>query len=119
MRIASISKPITCAIAAKLFEIGKLDLDKSVNDYLINLPIFKWNNKDVIITARQLMSHTSGIRHYEKNVDLYESNNNTSGGDNKYQEFYIKEHFDKTTDALSIFINDKLLFEPSNRLLMN
>jgi serine beta-lactamase-like protein LACTB len=119
MRIASISKPITCAISAKLFELKKLDLDKSVNDYLNNLPVFNWNDKNVVITARQLMSHTSGIRHYEKNVNLNESNekNQSNNSDTNYKEFYIKDHFDKTSDALSIFINDKLLFEPSNKLI--
>jgi CubicO group peptidase (beta-lactamase class C family) len=30
MRIASISKPITAAIAGKLVEMGKLELDKSI-----------------------------------------------------------------------------------------
>ena len=30
MRIASISKPFTATIAAKLFEAGKLDLDKDI-----------------------------------------------------------------------------------------
>lgn len=115
MRIASISKPITCAISAKLFELNKLDLDKSVNDYLNNLTVFNWNDKNVEITARQLMSHTSGIRHYEKNVNLNGSNekNQSNDSDTNYKEFYIKDHFDKTSDALSIFINDKLLFEPS------
>ena len=34
MRIASISKPITCAVAAKLLENGQLDLDKSVNQFV-------------------------------------------------------------------------------------
>ena len=47
VRIASISKPVTTAIAAKLFENGKLDFDKSVNDYLDYLPTFKWNERPV------------------------------------------------------------------------
>ena len=115
MRIASISKPITCTISAKLFELKKLDFDKSISDYLTDLPTFKWNEKNVIITARQLMSHKSGIRHYEKDVDLNESNEKrlTKGGDTNFKEFYMKDHYEKTSDALSIFLNDKLLFEPS------
>jgi CubicO group peptidase (beta-lactamase class C family) len=115
MRIASISKPISSAISAKLFELEKLDYDKSVNDYLDFLPVFKWNDKNVIITARQLLSHSSGIRHYEKNVDLDASTSKMSNnnGDREYKEFHSKENYKKTADALSIFINDKLLFEPS------
>lgn len=34
MRIASISKPITAAIAAKLVESGELDLEKPIHEYL-------------------------------------------------------------------------------------
>ena len=38
MRIASISKPITMAAAAKLWEEGKLDLDKPVQHYVPQWP---------------------------------------------------------------------------------
>ncbi len=54
MRIASISKPITCAVAAKLFENGQLGFDKSVNEYLKTLPTFKWNNLEVCNQAFDL-----------------------------------------------------------------
>jgi serine beta-lactamase-like protein LACTB, mitochondrial len=47
VRIASISKPLTTAIAAKLIESGKLDLDKPIDFYVKNLPNFKYNNKEV------------------------------------------------------------------------
>ena len=89
MRIASISKPITCVIGAKLFELNKLELDKSVKEYLSNLPLFIWNDKNVVINARQLMSHTSGIRHYEKNVDLNDSNEKklSNNSDTSFKEF--------------------------------
>ena len=39
MRIASISKPITMAVAAKLWEQGKLDLDKPIQHYVPDWPI--------------------------------------------------------------------------------
>ncbi|KAL3982759.1 Beta-lactamase family protein [Acanthocheilonema viteae] len=65
MRIASISKPITAALAARLVQRGKLDLDASVQDYVPDFPKKKYNEKDVTITIRQLLSHTSGIRHYK------------------------------------------------------
>ena len=38
MRIASISKPITMAATAKLWEQGKLDLDKPIQDYVPDWP---------------------------------------------------------------------------------
>ncbi|EJW75324.1 hypothetical protein WUBG_13765 [Wuchereria bancrofti] len=65
MRIASISKPVTAALAARLVQSGKLDLDASVQDYVPDFPKKKYNEKDVTITIRQLLSHTSGIRHYK------------------------------------------------------
>ncbi|CAI5449300.1 unnamed protein product [Caenorhabditis angaria] len=64
MRIASISKPITSTIAAKLVESGKLDLDKDIHEYLPDFPKKLWNEKPVKITTRQLLSHSAGIRHY-------------------------------------------------------
>ena len=113
-RIASISKPITCLIAAKLFEDKKLDLDLPIDYYMFGLPEFKFNNKQVDITARQLISHTSGIRHYDK-VNKSKENNkadNTPKKDTAFQEFYLKENFKTTKDALKIFINDELFHEP-------
>lgn len=38
MRIASISKPITMAAIAKMWENGKIDLDKPVQYYLPSFP---------------------------------------------------------------------------------
>ena len=66
MRIASISKPLTCTLACVLYEQGKLDLDASVTKYLEYLPEFKWADKRVEVTCRQLMSHSAGIRHYNE-----------------------------------------------------
>jgi CubicO group peptidase (beta-lactamase class C family) len=65
MRIASISKPLTCLLAAKLVESNLLDLDLPIDNYLNDLPQFKLlndkTNRTYKINARQLMSHTSGI----------------------------------------------------------
>ncbi|VDM73197.1 unnamed protein product [Strongylus vulgaris] len=66
MRIASISKPITATIAARLVQSGKLDLDKPIQDYLPDFPQKKYDGKPVTISVRQLLSHTGGIRHYKK-----------------------------------------------------
>ncbi|KAE9417472.1 hypothetical protein Angca_004383, partial [Angiostrongylus cantonensis] len=66
MRIASISKPITASITARLVQEGKLDLDKPIQTYLPEFPKKKFDGKSVDITTRQLLSHTGGIRHYRK-----------------------------------------------------
>lgn len=60
-RIASISKIITAITAMKLVEEGLLDLDSDVSNYLgFNLSNPNYPNN--IITLRNLLTHTSGLR---------------------------------------------------------
>lgn len=101
MRIASISKPMTSTIAAILFEKGKLDFEEPITTYLKDSPSLKWNNKEVTVTARQLMSHSAGIRHYKEVSDSTDD-----------KEFLSNKMFKSTKEALQIFINDELNFEP-------
>ncbi|XP_034735358.1 serine beta-lactamase-like protein LACTB, mitochondrial isoform X1 [Etheostoma cragini] len=68
MRIASISKPLTSAAAARLCEEGKLELDVPVQKYVPEFPQKQFNGQNVTITPRMLLSHLSGIRHYEKDA---------------------------------------------------
>ncbi|WKY07208.1 hypothetical protein Q1695_006990 [Nippostrongylus brasiliensis] len=70
MRIASISKPITAAIAARLVQAGQLNLDASIQTYLPDFPAKKFDGKPATITTRQLLSHNGGIRHYKKGPDV-------------------------------------------------
>ncbi|XP_018519692.1 serine beta-lactamase-like protein LACTB, mitochondrial isoform X2 [Lates calcarifer] len=69
MRIASISKPLTSAAAARLCEEGKLDLDLPVQKYVPEFPQKQFDGQDVTITPRMILSHLSGIRHYEKDAE--------------------------------------------------
>ncbi len=92
MRIGSVSKTVTAAGAAILYEKGLLDLDASVQKYIPNFPEKRWP-----ITTRQLMGHISGIRHYRENEML---------GD----QFYPS-----VTAGLEIFAADTLLFEPQTK----
>ncbi|XP_040893723.1 serine beta-lactamase-like protein LACTB, mitochondrial isoform X3 [Toxotes jaculatrix] len=68
MRIASISKPLTSAAAARLCEEGKLDLDVPVQKYVPEFPQKRFDGQAVTITPRMILSHLSGIRHYEKDA---------------------------------------------------
>ncbi len=88
-RLASISKSLSAVLALRLVEEGKLDLDKPVQDYCPEFPQKPWT-----VTTRHLLSHTSGIRHYKGK----EINSTTS--------------YKSTADALEIFKDDALLFEP-------
>lgn len=144
-RIASISKSITMAAVAKLWENGDLDLDKPIQFYVPEFPEKTWNGKKVEITTRQLLSHTSGIRHYNKdymknqlNTKDKDSKKNTPSSspvDNKsvqntekskvtekkdemkLDEYYIKENYASVLESLSLFKDDPLVHRPGSKFL--
>jgi len=60
MNIASISKTLAGTSLMILVEQGKLDLDRDVNDYL-PFKVGNPHHPGTIITARQLLTHTSSI----------------------------------------------------------
>jgi serine beta-lactamase-like protein LACTB, mitochondrial len=91
-RIASISKPMTATAVMQLVEKGKVHLDDHVTRYVPSFP-----NRDLGLTLRHLMTHTSGIRHYGPG------------------EFDMKEHFDRLADSFEVFEHDPLLFTPGTR----
>ena len=94
--IGSVSKTLTAAVAMKLAERGLLDLDADIRKYLPSFP-----QKEHVITARQLLSHQAGIRHY--NFALLPPT---------FSEFGATEQYDRVVDSLGIFANDPLLFKP-------
>ena len=94
-RTASIGKSMTATAAYRLVEEGKLDLDAPVQGYCPQFPEKRWP-----VTARRLIEHTSGIRHYE--------------GPTADAEGYITKHYDRVSDALEIFAKDSLLFQPGS-----
>ncbi len=91
-RIGSVSKPLTAAAVALLYEQGKLDLDAPVQRYVPSFP-----DKGYPITTRQLAGHLAGIRHYR--------------GD----EFLLNRHFDTVLEGLAIFQGDLLLSPPGTK----
>jgi CubicO group peptidase (beta-lactamase class C family) len=97
-RLASISKPLSAVAAMSLVEQHKLDLDAPVQKYCPAFP-----QKQKTITVRELLSHTSGVRHYkDKDGDTPHWAENT-------------RHFESLNDALSIFANDPLEFDPGTK----
>ena len=88
-RLASIAKSITATAVMQLVEQGKIDLDAPVQKYCAAFP-----EKQYPITARQLLTHTTGIRH------------------NKLDEIFTARHFNSIGDALTTFKDDPLLHEP-------
>ncbi|HXY95978.1 MAG TPA: serine hydrolase domain-containing protein [Steroidobacteraceae bacterium] len=91
IRTGSIAKPITAVAAMTLVESGRLDLDAPVQSYCAAFPPKQWP-----ITARELLSHTSGIRHYLPGEP----------------EHTI--HYQWMADGFALFANDPLLFRPGS-----
>lgn len=89
-RTASIAKPITATAVMQLVEQGKIDLDAPIQKYCAAFPEKQWP-----ITARLILSHQSGIRHYKLPGE--------SRG---------ARHFNGIETSLSIFKDDALLHEP-------
>ncbi|KAG8197639.1 hypothetical protein JTE90_001569 [Oedothorax gibbosus] len=121
MRIASISKSITMAAVAKLWEQGKLDLNKPVQDYVPTFPQKHFNGKPVTITCRQLVSHLGGIRHYEKN-GITKKNEKNNKKENEKDEFELKEYLSTVKhpdvmSALDMFKDDPLIENPGDKFL--
>lgn len=91
-RIGSVSKTLTSGALGLLVERGKLDLDAPVQKYVPDFPKKRWP-----ITTRQVAGHLAGIRHYRN------------------QEFLMARKFRSVSEALEIFKDDTLLFEPGTK----
>jgi len=75
-----------------LYEKSLIDLNADIRRY-----VPEWPEKHKRITLNQLVNHTSGIRHY------------------KNEEFFNNSNYKTTTDALNIFKDDELLFQPGEK----
>jgi serine beta-lactamase-like protein LACTB len=91
-RLASISKLFTAVAAMHEVEAGHLDLDAPVQTYVPAFPVKPWP-----VTSRELITHTSGIRHY------------------RGAEAFSRVHYDDVITPLAIFSGDPLLFEPGTK----
>jgi CubicO group peptidase (beta-lactamase class C family) len=94
-RIASVSKPITAMALGKLIDAKTIDIDKNIKTYLLEFAQKKYE-----ITARQLATSTSGIRHYTSNDVQFNT-----------------ENYETVLEALKPFEDDALLFEPDTKYL--
>uniref|UniRef100_A0A023GFY9 Putative beta-lactamase n=1 Tax=Amblyomma triste TaxID=251400 RepID=A0A023GFY9_AMBTT len=112
MRIGSISKPIAMMTVARLWEEGKVNLDKPIQEYVPSFPKKTVNGKPVEITLRDLVSHVAGIRHYATGKTPPSKNVNA---DTESPEFFSNKKFNTTEEALEMFKNDPLLFEPGTK----
>ncbi|MFC3414439.1 serine hydrolase [Algoriphagus hitonicola] len=94
-RWASISKVLTAVAIHKLVEEGRIDLNDRVSDLVDYWPTR--SNKN-LITVEHLLSHRSGIRHYQ----LYNRNNYTGDADEAYD----------AEEGVDVFSSGSLAFTP-------
>ncbi len=94
LRMGSIAKPMTALAIMQLWEEGMLDLDAPIQTYIPDYP----KHPKTQITTKHLLSHTSGISGYKNTKEQ-----NTT---KEYASLY---------DALELFKNRELLFEPGTR----
>ena len=124
MRIASISKPLTAVALLKLWQEGKVDLDKPIQKYIPYFPIKKYKGIPVTITTRQLLSHMAGIQHYSKfpSVEKLSDKESSKGkmenkkGEFDHEEYYTLKHYDSVSESLNIFKDDDLISEPGKTI---
>ena len=91
-RLASVTKSITAIAVMQLVEAGKLDLDAPIQQYCPSYPQKQWT-----VTSRHLLTHMAGVRH------------------NKWGETTSTRHYASVTDAIAVFKDDALLFEPGTK----
>jgi CubicO group peptidase (beta-lactamase class C family) len=96
LRTASVAKPMTAIAAMELVHEGKLDLDAPVQKYCQAFPVKKSpTGKEWTVTTRELMSHRAGVRWYANDTEAKNA-----------------RHFKDINEAITVFGNDPLLFEP-------
>ena len=100
-RIGSTSKALTATALARLVDRGTIDLDTPVSTYLGPLPNPAW----ATITARQLASHSAGVPHYKENTEFW----------GLIASITLDQHFVRMADAMTLFDESALLFEPGTR----
>ena len=93
-RLASISKTIVATAVMQLVEQGKFDLDAPIQRYVPSFPKKQWP-----VTPRQLLGHVAGVRTY------------------KPGEMESTRHYASLTEALTVFKDDPLEFEPGTSYL--
>lgn len=94
--IGSTSKPLTASLVVRLADQGVIDLDKDIRTYAPSFP-----QKPYVVTARELLSHQGGIRHYGFNLTPP-----------LFSESVSQTQYNSATASLAVFANDPLLFEP-------
>lgn len=92
--IGSISKVFAAIAIMQLEAEGKVDLDKPIQTYLSYFP-----QKKHPVTIRQIMTHTSGIRHYIRS---------------DRDPCHTARHYNTFKESVEFWKNDSLIFKPGH-----
>jgi serine beta-lactamase-like protein LACTB, mitochondrial len=95
-RMYSVSKGLTALLAERLAAQGKLQLDAPIDHYLPELPEHLRG-----ITARHLLDHSSGIRHYKDTDEWLQLS---------------RQNCTTPSQAIEAFKADPLVFKPGERV---
>jgi CubicO group peptidase (beta-lactamase class C family) len=93
-RLGSVSKTLTAAAVARLYERGRIDLDAPVQTYVPDYPSKPWT-----VTTRQLMGDIAGVHRIRG-----DNNDNPPGGECASLD-----------DAVATFADEPLSFQPGTR----
>jgi CubicO group peptidase (beta-lactamase class C family) len=93
--VGSLAKPLTTAALMRLVQQGKLTLDDSIHEHIVDYP-----QENGRFNIRQLASHTAGVPHMTRGRSKKEWGNPT-------------KHF-HPHEALDFFKGEKLLFVPGS-----
>jgi CubicO group peptidase (beta-lactamase class C family) len=92
--LGSTSKPLTALLLGQLVDEGRLDLDAPVQAYVPYFP-----EKEHVVTPRLLAGHLAGLRDYDHAAGEYDNT----------------RHFASVREAVGVFADDPLEFEPGTR----
>lgn len=95
--VGSVSKVLAVVGLMQLVEEGRVDLDATIQTYLPYYPEKRWP-----ITVRDILTHTSGTRHYREG----------EFGEHGLARF---RHFESFEEATRMWRDDPLLYEPGTR----
>lgn len=97
-RIGSTSKAVTATLLARLVDRGTMSLDAPAKTWTGQLPNPQW----LVLTPRQLASHSAGIVDYDQNRDLV----------GLFHSIRERKQFDTVTESLSVFDGNRLKSQP-------
>jgi serine beta-lactamase-like protein LACTB, mitochondrial len=92
--LGSTSKPLTALLLGQLIEEGRLELDAPIQNYVPYFP-----RKEKPLTARLLAGHLAGLRDYDRAKGEYDNT----------------RYFASVREAVEVFADDPLLYEPGTR----